>query len=72
MLASPKNAQPGNFYPRPLRGGRQYRLLSGTLTFKFLSTPSARRATRRCPMSIVNSIISIHALCEEGDTCSTC
>ena len=25
--------------------GDKYRLLSGTLTFKFLSTPSARRAT---------------------------
>ncbi len=33
----------------------------------FLSTPSARRATkiRRCSMDIL--LISIHALCEEGD-----
>ena len=57
-----------DFYPRPPRGGRH----AATLTLKaqiakFLSTPSARRATdpelwlrRRCA-------ISIHALREEGD-----
>ena len=55
------------FYPRPLRGGRQYRLLSGTLTFKFLSTPSARRATQFLIFSLDKIFISIHALCEEGD-----
>ena len=36
--------------------------------FQFLSTPSARRATR-CPCGLhVLSHISIHALCEEGDS----
>ncbi len=56
------------FYPRPLRGGRPYTGidLSG-LEDVFLSTPSARRATR--VVLIINQfvIISIHALCEEGD-----
>ena len=41
---------------------------SGTISaFRFLSTPSARRATR-LEWSIVNAYsISIHALREEGD-----
>ena len=34
---------------------------------KFLSTPSARRATRHRPYSGVFYKISIHALREEGD-----
>ena len=33
----------------------------------FLSTPSARRATPSSSASFLMSIISIHALCEEGD-----
>ena len=33
----------------------------------FLSTPSARRATRKAKETIRRQIISIHALCEEGD-----
>ena len=33
----------------------------------FLSTPSARRATRPFPLRIYDYKISIHALCEEGD-----
>ena len=55
------------FYPRPPRGGRQ----SGRCRFvklaRFLSTPSARRATGW--LSVRSSItrISIHALREEGD-----
>ncbi len=36
---------------------------------KFLSTPSARRATQGIRGSCVNFIISIHALREEGDRC---
>ena len=37
---------------------------------KFLSTPSARRATQaEGPLSPVFEDISIHALCEEGDAC---
>ena len=35
----------GNFYPRPLRGGRRLRVMSKRGTWLFLSTPSARRAT---------------------------
>ena len=35
--------------------------------FAFLSTPSARRATKSLIGSNPNLIISIHALCEEGD-----
>ena len=33
----------------------------------FLSTPSARRATRQTSMQSVSDAISIHALREEGD-----
>ena len=56
------------FYPRPLRGGRlvddgHLEALEG-----FLSTPSARRATGM-PLGVEPSQqISIHALCEEGDS----
>ena len=35
------------FYPRPPRGGRLINVLQCTVGRKFLSTPSARRATRR-------------------------
>ena len=35
----------GNFYPRPPRGGRQMEKMKKSQTRKFLSTPSARRAT---------------------------
>ena len=35
--------------------------------FRFLSTPSARRATSSCLLSILSCAISIHALREEGD-----
>ena len=38
---------------------------------EFLSTPSARRATRVRPPAAHRSYISIHALREEGDTSST-
>ena len=55
------------FYPRPPRGGRQgFRRTVDTLV-QFLSTPSARRATRY-PITLTSSSwISIHALREEGD-----
>ena len=36
---------------------------------QFLSTPSARRATKNPPGSSSGSWISIHALREEGDRC---
>ena len=40
-----------NFYPRPPRGGRPLWLSSGKAQKRFLSTPSARRATKSagCP-----------------------
>ena len=56
-----------HFYPRPPRGGR---LISALLIYSslvFLSTPSARRATRRIVGGSGQSDISIHALREEGD-----
>ena len=34
---------------------------------RFLSTPSARRATALCELDAALNKISIHALCEEGD-----
>ena len=56
------------FYPRPPRGGRlpaTFTPMSGSI---FLSTPSARRATRAHEMrSTRDYVISIHALREEGD-----
>ena len=36
-----------NFYPRPPRGGRLLARLEGHGTGRFLSTPSARRATAK-------------------------
>ena len=35
-----------NFYPRPLRGGRPSCMIGLCVIILFLSTPSARRATR--------------------------
>ena len=55
------------FYPRPPRGGR---LMVGTEAYNniiFLSTPSARRATIASKSPDAATIISIHALREEGD-----
>ena len=44
-------------------------LIAGLSTFwsRFLSTPSARRATSLLPESFLILLISIHALREEGD-----
>ena len=56
-----------NFYPRPLRGGRLDAGKATIMANLFLSTPSARRATPSSSASFLMSIISIHALCEEGD-----
>ena len=85
------SALPSNFYPRPPRGGRPRDLADFMAMFKFLSTPSARRAT--CSTSVddrrrtnfyprpprggrpddfqlfyICTMISIHALREEGDS----
>ena len=45
---SASSTQP-NFYPRPPRGGRHDRAEHAGDGLQFLSTPSARRATRCCP-----------------------
>ena len=42
---------PSNFYPRPPRGGRRGGAPQALPLLLFLSTPSARRATRFCPVS---------------------
>ena len=56
-----------NFYPRPPRGGRPAVYNAMLTTCKFLSTPSARRATFQAGLFAAHHDISIHALREEGD-----
>ena len=56
-----------NFYPRPPRGGRRGSLAFRCGRSRFLSTPSARRATRQHYRPQLQRRISIHALREEGD-----
>ena len=56
-----------NFYPRPPRGGRPSHMYSYMAVAKFLSTPSARRATDDDIIINDPEGISIHALREEGD-----
>ena len=56
-----------DFYPRPPRGGRRVEHIWPESKPKFLSTPSARRATQRSPHTVSFYVISIHALREEGD-----
>ena len=57
----------GNFYPRPPRGGRHDTSGSCGWSVRFLSTPSARRATHAVRNPGERISISIHALREEGD-----
>ena len=57
----------GNFYPRPPRGGRPAFLGRSPRANRFLSTPSARRATDCHGSRDEAHHISIHALREEGD-----
>ena len=59
--------QTSYFYPRPLRGGRRPSCIRRDRSAAFLSTPSARRATRASTSAKTRKPISIHALCEEGD-----
>ena len=59
---------PVYFYPRPPRGGRLHPGISPCCTPKFLSTPSARRATHHPAQTQSAPHISIHALREEGDS----
>ena len=56
-----------DFYPRPPRGGRRKPRRTSNPEKRFLSTPSARRATSRKPGLGDKWFISIHALREEGD-----
>ena len=56
-----------NFYPRPPRGGRLTYTIRNVEGVEFLSTPSARRATRGSAAGAPPLAISIHALREEGD-----
>ena len=57
-----------DFYPRPPRGGRRINQWMDIGDNKFLSTPSARRATGRPRQGAAQRLrISIHALREEGD-----
>ena len=58
---------PRYFYPRPPRGGRHLANAGSQASAKFLSTPSARRATNPRDFLEDFCIISIHALREEGD-----
>ena len=62
-----ENKKGGYFYPRPPRGGRPIPGNGCKKTLQFLSTPSARRATRDLEKSFPRGVISIHALREEGD-----
>ena len=56
------------FYPHPPRGGRHGQQDTRLAALEFLSTPSARRATRRYGGAAGSGTgISIHALREEGD-----
>ena len=55
------------FYPRPPRGGRHECFKRRIKPNVFLSTPSARRATKSVKRSNKQTEISIHALREEGD-----
>ena len=59
--------RPADFYPRPPRGGRPFNKRMRDEVGKFLSTPSARRATSKVEDWEKHMIISIHALREEGD-----
>ena len=65
--ARPDRQNSGNFYPRPPRGGRRRILPTRRTPARFLSTPSARRATLGRRNLDDGNIISIHALREEGD-----
>ena len=67
-ILHPRSGCPAShFYPRPPRGGRRTSTWVKHRTTTFLSTPSARRATRTPAPTIRVAMISIHALREEGD-----
>ena len=62
-----RNRVLADFYPRPPRGGRRKCDKPRILMIRFLSTPSARRATGWDTHPGGRGSISIHALREEGD-----
>ena len=66
-VAIPSSGQLMHFYPRPPRGGRLLDYMGVPTKIKFLSTPSARRATASKRNETGRTAISIHALREEGD-----
>ena len=70
MTPSSRTSSAAYFYPRPPRGGRRAAGAVRTAASKFLSTPSARRATTYYCHSRAFELISIHALREEGDVLS--
>ena len=70
LIAHALIAKQNYFYPRPPRGGRRIIPVNAELNRKFLSTPSARRATSPRSFGGRIWIISIHALREEGDPCT--
>ena len=72
MLSRTASSASRYFYPRPPRGGRLLVPRNLTDYQVFLSTPSARRATREHTLHCADSTISIHALREEGDGPLTC
>ena len=65
-----KSTDASDFYPRPPRGGRPDAFFHGVGVQRFLSTPSARRATITDRAVRYLQTISIHALREEGDVCA--
>ena len=65
--ADPSSTDSSNFYPRPPRGGRRSSFWTSGTRPRFLSTPSARRATAFGENNPQGIQISIHALREEGD-----
>ena len=66
-MAGDSRSSGRNFYPRPPRGGRRKPTGWCCWWTKFLSTPSARRATGVGVSRQHQRTISIHALREEGD-----
>ena len=66
------NRNQTHFYPRPPRGGRRCSVTTTKTVNRFLSTPSARRATQDDDGNGTLRGISIHALREEGDQCGIC
>ena len=67
VSVSSGSSRVSNFYPRPPRGGRRCQFVQCVNDVQFLSTPSARRATLAANRAARRTIISIHALREEGD-----